>query len=151
MPPRLAPYGARPAYPATHVTEPMLMIRPYRRGIICHAAAWATKNAPRRFVSTISFQSDQVTSVAGLRMLQPALLTRMSIRLKRAEPVGHGPLDAGVLAHVQIDARDSPSQRAKFGRQRFERRGRATGDDQVGTGRGEHAGKMLPQAAALRP
>ena len=39
----------------------------------------ATKKAPRRLVSSTRFQSSQVTSSAGLRTLQPALLTRMWI------------------------------------------------------------------------
>ena len=42
------------------------------------AAACATKKLPRRLVSRIKFQSSQVTSSAGLRTLQPALLTRIS-------------------------------------------------------------------------
>ena len=48
------------------------------------ATACDTKNVPRKFVSSTVFQSSHVTSSAGLRMLQPALLTRMSIRPKCA-------------------------------------------------------------------
>src|SRR3954462_3800892 len=62
----------------------MLMIRPYLRGSMCLATAWATKKVPRRLVSSTLFQSSQVISSAGLRTLHPALLTRMSIRPKAA-------------------------------------------------------------------
>ena len=46
--------------------------------------AWATKKVPRRLVSSTLFQSSQLTSTAGLRTLQPALFTRMSILPKAA-------------------------------------------------------------------
>ncbi len=77
MPPRLAPYGASPAYPNTLVTEPILMIRPYPYGTMRRAICCATKKLPRRFVSTTRFQSSHVTSSAGLRTLPPALFTRI--------------------------------------------------------------------------
>ena len=64
----------------TLVTEPILMMRPYLRGIMeSRATACATKNSPRRFVSSTRFQSSQVSSTAGLRTFSPALFTRMSI------------------------------------------------------------------------
>ena len=75
---RLATDGGGPIW-ATLVTEPMLIIRPYPRGIMLRAIACATKNVPRRLVSSTRFQSSQVMSSAGFRTLQPALLTRMSI------------------------------------------------------------------------
>src|SRR2546421_632769 len=54
------------------------MMRPYFLETMWRATACETKKVPRRFVFSTVFQSSQVTSRAGLRMLQPALLTFMS-------------------------------------------------------------------------
>ena len=67
--------------------------------------AWATKKLPRRLVSRMRFQSSQVTSSAGLRMLQPALLTRMSIWPKAASAACGHALDALLVAHVELERR----------------------------------------------
>ena len=62
------------------------MIRPYLRGIMWRAIDWATKKVPRRLVSSTLLYSSQLMSMVGLRTLQPALLTRMSILPTAAWP-----------------------------------------------------------------
>ena len=99
-------------------------------------------------MSTISFQSSQVTSTAGLRMLQPALFTRMSIRpnSRSASATARWMLACSrTSSSTQATLRP---ERLELVGERFERRGGAAGDDEIGTGLGQHAGKVLPQAAA---
>ena len=53
-----------------------------------------------------------------------------------------------MLADVELDAGHLSPEPAYFFGQRFERRRRAAGDDQIRPRLRQHAGKMLPQAAA---
>ena len=55
-----------------------MIILPLRWLIINFPTAWVQKKAPFRFTSITVSQSFSVISKAGLRILQPALFTRMS-------------------------------------------------------------------------
>src|SRR5438445_723651 len=58
----------------------MLMILPRRRGSISRAASWQRRNTACRFTWRTRCQSSGVVSIAGARLITPALLTRMSTR-----------------------------------------------------------------------
>ena len=106
------------------------------------------EEVPRRLVSRIVFQSSQVTSTAGLRMLQPALLTRMS--MWPSSPSA----SATALSMLACSRTSSSTQATRrpsashFVGERFERGARAAGDGEIGAGAGQGAGELLAEAAA---
>ncbi len=132
----------------TDVTEPMLMMRPLPCGIISRATDWATKNAPRRLVSRIRFQSSHVTSTAGFRTLHPALFTRMSMRPNAfAASLDHA-ADAPLVANVELQRKDAASHAFDFLLKRLERIERAAGDGEIGPRPREGSGKRLSESTA---
>ena len=62
--------------------------------------------------------------------------------------VGDSAVDAFLLANVERDSGHATARGAELLHERIERSGRAAGDDEVRPGSGEHAGKVLSQAAA---
>ena len=103
---------------------------------------------PRRFVSTIVFQSSHVTSTAGLRMLQPALFIKDVDVAELADGLVDGTANARFLADIELDAHDAAAERFDLFGSCFERIERAAGNGDVGAGTGQGAGELLAEAAA---
>jgi hypothetical protein len=53
-----------------------------------------------------------------------------------------------VVADIELDTGDAPTNAAHFFGERVERLERATGEDEVSAGIGQRAGKLLPEATA---
>src|SRR4029079_7383467 len=80
MPPLLAAYAAAKPAPKIDIIEPILMILPPPAFFISGYAACEHRYALVRFVSMTSRHSASESVSGGLRMLMPALFTRMSRR-----------------------------------------------------------------------
>ena len=137
---------ARSEAPKIDIIEPMLMILPPPAFFIADRRPAQQTKALVRLVSSTARHSSSVYSCGGLRMLMPALLTRMSSRPKRVDRV----------AHHRAACASSATSAARRGASRAEPRSSAAaarssrvaaGDDDRRAGRGEAARHAEPDAA----
>src|SRR6266850_6911568 len=77
--PLLATYGAIVGRPSSDITEQILTILPRDRAIMRRATDCVTKNTESRLVAMICRQSLSGKSVNAMRLVMPALFTRISI------------------------------------------------------------------------
>ena len=73
----LAPYAATSYSPTTEDSEQILMMRPYRRSIMCLPNTRHARKVPFRLVSRIACHSDSGKSSVGIFLVRPAQFTRM--------------------------------------------------------------------------
>ena len=78
-PPLAAAYAETVSRPSSDIIEQMLMILPSRRSIISGRTAEATMNGATRSTSMTAWNSERFISCIGMRLMMPALFTRMSI------------------------------------------------------------------------
>src|SRR5258708_6748058 len=115
MPPLLAAYGAVNEAPKIDIIEPILITLPPPARRISGYAAWLNRKALVRLVSITACHSAAVYSCGCLRILLPALLTRMSSRPNFATVSLISPRQAPSLqTSTLVDAAFAPRPASSF-------------------------------------